>query len=203
MEYYIAGCGGHAKVVYQIALENNIKIKSFLNVPLKNKSNLPKSILGIPIINYRNAKIKSTVFIGLGNNNDRIKTFKLLRKNKFKLPSLISKSSYVHNSVKIGFGSIIFPNVTINIDAEIKNNSIINSGSIIEHEVKINNNVNVAPGSIICGKTFINENCYIGAGSIIQQNLTIGKNCIIGSGSNVIDNIQTNSIAFGNPAKIK
>ena len=27
MEYYIAGCGGHAKVVYQIALENNIKIK--------------------------------------------------------------------------------------------------------------------------------------------------------------------------------
>jgi len=203
VKYYIAGFGGHAKMVYQIAQENRIKINGFLDIPLKNKSKAPKSILGLPIVNITSVKVKSVVFIGLGDNEDRTKTYSLLKKKKFELPYLISKNSLVHKTVKIGSGTIIFTNVTININAVLKNNIIINTGSIIEHEVLIKNNVNISPGSIICGKSIIGENTFIGAGSIVQQNIIIGKNCLIGSGSNVISNIKNKNLVYGNPAKIR
>ena len=45
------------------------------------------------------------------------------------------------------------------------------------------------------------ENCIIGANVTILPNIKIGKNAIIGAGSVVTKNIQSNTIAFGNPAK--
>ena len=202
MENYIAGYGGHAKVIYQITQEYNLKINGFLNIPLKKNNNPPKNILGVPVLKLNSIKKKSTIFIGIGDNNDRYKTFSLLKKN-FKLPYLISKKSLLHNSAKIGMATVIFPNSVININASIGKNSIINSGAIIEHEVSIRDNVSISPGAIICGKSKIGKNSFIGAGTVVQQNIKIGNNCTIGSGSNVIDNVGNNKLLFGNPAKIR
>ena len=43
MENYIAGYGGHAKVIYQITQEYNLKINGFLNIPLKKNNKPPKN----------------------------------------------------------------------------------------------------------------------------------------------------------------
>ena len=52
-------------------------------------------------------------------------------------------------------------------------------------------------------EVIIGNNCWIGAGSIILPGVNIGENCIIGAGSVVTKNIPANSVAFGNPAKIR
>lgn len=202
MEHYIAGYGGHAKVIYQITQEYDFKINGFLNIPLTKKINPPSNILGIPVINFKLAKKNSSIYIGIGDNNDRSITFDLLKK-KFKLPYLISKKSILHPSVKVGLATVIFPNSVINLDAKIGKNSIINTGAIIEHEVSIKDNVSISPGAIVCGKSIIGKNSFIGAGTIVQQNIKIGNNCVIGSGSNVINNVSNNKLLFGNPAKIR
>lgn len=50
-------------------------------------------------------------------------------------------------------------------------------------------------------ETKIGNNVFIGAGSIILPGVTIGNNVIIGAGSVVTKNIESNTVAAGNPAK--
>ena len=49
----------------------------------------------------------------------------------------------------------------------------------------------------------IGSNCWIGGGAIILPGVTIGDNCVIGAGSVVNRDIPPNSLAAGNPAKVK
>ena len=52
-------------------------------------------------------------------------------------------------------------------------------------------------------KTHIRNNVSLGANSTIIAGVEIGEYTLIGAGSVVTKNISKNSIAFGNPAKIK
>lgn len=48
----------------------------------------------------------------------------------------------------------------------------------------------------------IGEDCWIGGGSIICPGVTIGNRCVIGAGSVVTKDIESDSVAVGNPAHI-
>lgn len=48
----------------------------------------------------------------------------------------------------------------------------------------------------------IGEDCWIGGGAIICPGVTIGNRCVIGAGSVVTKDIESDSVAVGNPAKI-
>jgi maltose O-acetyltransferase len=48
----------------------------------------------------------------------------------------------------------------------------------------------------------IGKRSFIGAGSIILPGVTIGENVVIGAGSIVTNDIPSNSIAVGNPARV-
>lgn len=50
--------------------------------------------------------------------------------------------------------------------------------------------------------TYIGSNCIIGVRSIIMPGVCIDNQVVIGGGSVVTKNIQANSIAAGNPAKV-
>jgi len=49
----------------------------------------------------------------------------------------------------------------------------------------------------------IGRNCWIGAGAIIVPGITIGENSVIGAGSVVTKDIPPNSVAFGNPCRVR
>lgn len=49
----------------------------------------------------------------------------------------------------------------------------------------------------------IGHDCWIGGGSIILPGVSIGNNVTIGAGSVVTKNIPDNTIAYGNPCRIK
>jgi len=53
------------------------------------------------------------------------------------------------------------------------------------------------------GKVVIGDDVFIGQNSIILPNVTIGNRVIIGAGSIVTKDIPSNSVAVGNPARVK
>ena len=53
------------------------------------------------------------------------------------------------------------------------------------------------------GKVVIEDNVFVGRDSIILKGVRIGKNTIIGAASVVTHNIPPNSVAVGNPCKVK
>jgi probable biosynthetic protein (TIGR04098 family) len=50
--------------------------------------------------------------------------------------------------------------------------------------------------------TYIGSNCFIGGRSTILPGVTIGDHCIIGAGSVVMNDIPSNTVAAGNPARL-
>ena len=82
---------------------------------------------------------------------------------------------YIFGASKIGKGTIIYPNTTIN-GSEIGENCVVKCSYIEDSVVK--NNVSVGPFSHIRPNSFIDNNCKIG-------NFVEIKNSVIGKGTKV------------------
>lgn len=83
-------------------------------------------------------------------------------------------------------GSVINPNVIIGKNVNLRQNTTIGSGSFTN--------------SLKC--PIIGDNVEIGPNVVILGNISIGDNSQIGGGAVVVNDVPTNVIVAGNPAKI-
>lgn len=186
---YIYGNGGHAKVVADIARANGYDNLIFLdnNSDMKFSPNLPKH----PII------------IAIGNTLIRQKLQNLVLSSGFELITLIHPTAVIGSDVTIGTGSVVMPRAIINANSIIGDGVIINSGAIVEHDCIIGNFVHICPGVALAGGVNIGERTWIGIGSSIIQGIKIKSDITIGAGSVVVSDIDSGSIAYGNPCKVR
>jgi acetyltransferase-like isoleucine patch superfamily enzyme len=59
----------------------------------------------------------------------------------------------------------------------------------------------LAPGAITSGLVTIGARSAVSLGAVIKQRVTIGNDTIIGANSYVNQDIESNCIAYGTPAK--
>jgi sugar O-acyltransferase, sialic acid O-acetyltransferase NeuD family len=200
MTLAILGTGGHAKSIFDI-VKNKKKIyffdkqKKFLKLYKKKFIVTNDKLL---IKNYKNKVSK--IIVAIGDNKTREKKYKFLKKNKFKLATLIHPKSYCGYGSKIGEGSVLLAGSLINTDTVIGNNCIINSNASIDHDCLVKDHTHICPGVTIAGNVKIGKNCWIGLGTKIIQNCIIGDNVFIAAGSVVTKNIKPNSFVKGIPA---
>ena len=198
----IFGYSGHAYVVIDALLENNMAIGGYFEQ--KEPNNNPYNLNYLGIEDEKTLKLldqNSLVFPGIGSNSVRRKIIELFEKsncNQFVLQhprSIVSKSAEIEMSTFISAGAII------NSFSKIGKGCIINTGAIIEHECKIDDYSHIAPGAVLAGNVKIGSESFIGANSVVKQGITIGNNVTIGAGSVVLKNVPNNETWVGNPAK--
>jgi acetyltransferase-like isoleucine patch superfamily enzyme len=89
----------------------------------------------------------------------------------------------------------------VSYDVVFGKNVCANIGSQIHHGCTIGDNVVISPAVTICGDCHIGKNAFIGAGATIIQGVTIGEDSIIAAGAVVTQDIPSNHIWGGVPAK--
>ena len=51
------------------------------------------------------------------------------------------------------------------------------------------------------GSSTIGDNSFIGVNTVIKNQIKVGSNCLLGMGSLVTQDLKSNVVAFGSPAK--
>jgi len=154
-------------------------------------------------VNVNPAEVTFMVAIGGENGKARVEYHDLLIQEGFKPASAIHKSAYISSSSIIGEGAQILPNATVCPRVKTGLCVIINTSASVDHECILGNGVHIGPGAKLAGCVEIGDYSFIGTNATLLPNIKIGKNVIIGAGSVVTKNIPDNTVAYGNPCKIK
>ena len=197
----------HCKVVISILKRlNTFNITGISDL----EENLGKEVLGIET-RYTDDQLEELLdkgikyaFVTLGSVGDpdnRIRLFEMVKQIGFEIPVIISKDAMVDESVEIEDGTVIMPGAIINPGTEIGKNCIINTGAIIDHDCMIGDHVHIAPGVTLSGLVKVGSRSHIGTGASVIHGIEIGSRVIVGAGSVVVNAIQDNRKVIGLPAK--
>ncbi|MEM2525994.1 MAG: acetyltransferase [Candidatus Methanomethylicaceae archaeon] len=196
----VIGGGGHSKVVISTLLELGYNVIGVLDDDINKKNT---KVMGIPILGSIEL-LKSGNFeqgiIAIGDNKIR-KEILYKFKDFCKWPVVVHPFSYVHPSVEIGEGTVIFAGAVIQPDVIIGEHVIVNTGVTIDHDCRIGNFVHLAPGVHLAGGVVIGEGSFLGIGSSVIPYKNIGSWAIVGAGGVVIQDIPDFVKVVGVPAK--
>ena len=176
------------------------------SIKRQNKNNLKNIYKKISFFKNINniRKIRfSGVYITSGQPKLREKALNEIKKNKFKLSTLVHPTSYISKSAKIFPGSILAPFTLVAPYVIIMPNCFLNSYSSIGHHSTIGKSNVLSPYSVINGNCKIDNANLFGSGAIVNPNIKIGNNCKVSSNSVLRKSMKNNCIAHGNPAIIK
>ncbi|WP_026894335.1 acetyltransferase [Clostridiisalibacter paucivorans] len=203
----LIGGGGHCKSV----LDSLLELNEYAEIGIVDKKeNLGKSVMGVPVVGcdddlpalFRDGYRYAFVTIGsIGNPTLRIKLFNLLSEIDYEIPFIVDDSAKVSKHAIIEQGVFVGKQSIINAGALIQKGAIINSGSIVEHDCQIGTFSHIAPGAVLGGEVVVGEKSHVGSNATVKQQIHIGSNSIIGMGSVVLHDIDSNTIAYGNPCK--
>ena len=200
----LIGYSGHSLVISETAVEVGFHLLGYTDIEKKDFNPLGLNYLGKEeTLDNKFFNNENYFFVSIGNNLIRSKVSRFIRSKTTFIPNIIHPSSFISKNIKIGSGNFISKNVAINSFSEIQNDVIINTSATIEHECLISSGVHVAPGAVLLGNVQVGKNSFIGANSVIKQGTKIGENVVIGAGSVVLNDVDNNSIIYGNPAKYK
>jgi sugar O-acyltransferase (sialic acid O-acetyltransferase NeuD family) len=190
------GGSGHAKVIIDCLLANNIPIYGIFD-----DNPAISSLLDFPIIgSYKKDYLPSEeIIISIGNNAIRKKVAQNIR---HPFGKVIHPSALLSGFASVREGTVIFHNSVVQAGSIIGKHCIINTAASIDHDCELEDFVHVSPNATLSGNVKVGEGTHIGAGATVIQGITIGKWCTVGAGSVVIRDIPDYATVVGVPAKV-
>ncbi len=189
---FIIGCGGHARSVADIVLDNEPDTEI---VFVDSNAHPKETLFGFHVIKDLPKEAKN-IFVAIGDNSKRSEVMTGIEPT-----TIISKRAYIGKDAIIEAGCLIANGVFIGSQSRIGKGSIVNTNAVIEHECNIGEYCHIAPNSSICGRCQISNNVFLGVGSAVKEKIKIGKNITIGAGGVVVKDLQEQGIYVGVPVK--
>jgi len=148
---------------------------------------------------------KFEFYLGIGYKHLELRNeiFENLHKLGRKTPNLIHSSCIIDDTCEIGLANTLYPGCILDYKASLGNANLLNLGVILSHHSRVEDACFLSPGVCVSGFSKIESNCFLGSRTVVSNHITIGKGSKIGVGSCINKSIPDNTIAIGNPLKIK
>ena len=206
---YIVGSGGLAKEVYNLLMEHRVfsqessktikfDFKGYLDEDY-NKCSESKNIYHLS--STKLSQINGIVYIAIGDPKTKQRLRRALCTGHFLYLNCSWNKSNKKDQLKIGVGSIIFPNVIFTANNKVGEFTTIYPNCTICHDTTIGDYCNITPGVNIAGRCKIGNRVYLGIGSSISNDVNICDDVIIGAGAVVVDSIKEPGTYVGVPAR--
>lgn len=199
-DIYLIGAGGHAKVILALLEAQGRKC---LGIYDDNEQRHGTTLLGVPVIGAVKEipdRCDILAIIAIGDNAVRKRIAESFRNIRW--ATLVHPHSWVHCSVKIDEGSVIFAGAVIQPDTHIGKHTIINTSASVDHDCRIGDFCHIAPGCHLAGGVTVGDNTFIGVGTTVIPNVAVVANSVIGAGASVVDDITQSGTYVGVPAEV-
>ena len=148
----------------------------------------------------------TNAFIGVGSIGDhrlRKKLFHSLHNLGFALPALVHPSVILASEVEIARGVQVMAGVVINSNVKISCNTIVNTRAVVEHDCVILSHAHISPGAVLGGGVKVGEGAHVGIGAVVREGVQIGYSAMVAAGAVVVNDVASQSLVMGIPAKAK
>lgn len=203
-ELIIVGAGGHAKVVLDVALANNVTVLGFLDdhaiVAPDPRYQLLGTVNMLEDLMIRHPD--SQALIAIGDNRVRWRVDRDLLMRRRVTPALIHPFGCVSSSVQVGNGTVFMPGVVVNGGTLVGRHAILNTSCSVDHDCSVGDYAHISPGAHLAGTVTVGEGCHVGTGASVIPGVRIGDWAVIGAGAVVTTDIPPLSVAVGIPARV-
>lgn len=196
----VIGAGGHGKVVVSLLQELGYRVSEILD---DDKTKWGSHILSTPIdgpVDKLKEMPRISALLAIGDNQTRLKVAE--RYPHAQWLTAIHPKAWVHRSVAISEGTVVFAGSIVQPDTIIGSHCIINTGVTIDHDCRIDDGVHLAPGCHLAGSVHVGRSSFLGIGVSVIPNRKIGKRTIVGAGAAVVKDLPDEVVAVGVPARI-
>lgn len=195
----VIGAGGHGRVVVSAMQAAGISVDAIFD---DNDELWGTKILNVPIcgpIQKLTEFHDVRVVIAVGNNSIRQR---LAGQLPLSWITVVHPNAYVHHSVTLGNGTVVFAGAVIQPGVSVGRHCIINSSASVDHDCRLGDFSSVGPGAHLPGNVVIGNRSALGTSSCTIPGVEIESDVIVGAGSVVIRHVPRGCTVVGNPARI-
>ena len=196
----LLGGGGIGVVVLDVLTRCEIRVDYIVD----GKDTL-QSIRGVPVVPDSELtrpggidRSKHEMIVCMG---DPVRKAKLVDHYPGRFGKAIDPSAIVSTQSSIGEGTVAFQGTIVQANSRIGRHVIINTAASVDHDCDVGDFVHIAPHSTLCGFVRVQHGAQIGAGATILPGVTIGAHAYVGAGAVVIQDVPSNTVVGGVPAR--
>jgi sugar O-acyltransferase (sialic acid O-acetyltransferase NeuD family) len=198
---YVIGASGHGKVVIATLQAAGAVVAGVLD---DDPSKHGLSIMGVEVTGPSTLAAGSghAVLVAVGSNTTRKRIVDRLH-DQVVWATAVHPQAYVHPSVALGEGTVVFAGAAIQPDTVIGRHVIVNTGATVDHDCRIGDYVHLAPGVNLAGDVRVNEGAFVGIGACAIQGVEVGEWATVGAGAAATRDIPDGVTAVGVPARAR
>lgn len=196
----VIGGGGHAKVVVSTLIALEMRVQAVYD---DDPGKWGKDLCGAKIVGPLadlDSSSEMNAILAIGDN--RTRNILAKRFQRFRWLTVAHPHAFVHSSVSMGKGTVVFAGAVIQPDVVIGDHCIVNTNAAIDHDCVLGDFAHVGPGTCLAGDVSVQEGAFLATGGVAIIGRNIGKWSIVGAGGVVIEDIPDNVTAVGVPAKV-
>lgn len=198
----IFGTGGHAKVVFDAAVQQQkwnpiafVSLEENMQSFMSLKHYSQKDLVSVGCN-------KGVIAIGDNHIREKVVEYVLSVKPDFEFVSIVHPKANVSGLAKLSEGSVVFAGASVNVHAQLGKHTIVNTNASVDHDTLIQDYSSVAPGAVLGGNVKVGRKSAIGLGAKVIHGIQIGDNTVIGAGSLVLKDVESFKVAYGSPCSV-
>lgn len=202
-EVVVLGAGGHGNVVVATLEAAGFKVQGVFD---DDGHKWGRAILGVPVVGpielVRTATRERAyaAVLGIGDNRTRKQVINRVG-DACEWVTVIHPHAYVHPSVRLGAGTVVFAGAVLQPDVVVGEHSIINTGAPVDHDARIGSFTHIAPGAHLPGGVRVGEGALVGLGSAVLPGVSVGEWAVVGAGAVVVRDVRDGTTVVGVPAR--
>ena len=204
----IFGAGGHAKVMLEVILQNDLIEVIGLLDPCRIKWG--QRLLGVEVLGGDDlaAELKSSgvsgFYIGLGSSGNlapRKMLFQEAVRLGLKPLSVLHQTAIISKHARIRPGVCVMAGAVVNPGARIGADVCVNTAAVIEHDCLLGTHCFIGPGVRLGGAVVVGPSAFVGIGATVRHAIRIGSGALVGAGAVVVKDVLPKQLVVGVPAR--